>query len=86
MDPSALESVSKSLESRLDFWGVLLLVATCLVVAGLILEYWHEVADFFSEVQRPAAAFPWARAREMLGAILVTVGVAGELLFTFEAS
>ncbi len=86
MDPSALENVSRSLESSLDFWGVLLITATFLVVIGLVLEYRHDVAEFIEQARRPAAVFPWRRLWELVGAILVTVGVAGELFFTYKAS
>jgi hypothetical protein len=68
------------------FLGLMLLAATCLVVIGLVFEYWPETIDFIEEVRRPAAAFPRKRFGEMVGAILVTLGVAGELWFTFQAS
>lgn len=86
MGPSALERVSKSLESSLDFWGAMLLAATLLVVIGLVFEYWHEVRDFWERVQWPMSAFPWDRLLTISGGILVTLGVAGELLFTYMAS
>ena len=86
MDPSALESVSRSLESSLDSWGAWLTVATALVVAGLLIEYWHPFWDFFEQWRRPAAAFPWKMLMELAGGILVTVGVAGELYATYRAS
>ncbi len=86
MDVSALEAASRALEKSLDFWGAMLLVATCLVVIGLVFEYWHEIRGFIGEVTRPAAAFPRTKFAEMTGAFLVTLGVAGELLFTYQAS
>lgn len=86
MDPSALESVSRSLESSLDCWGWLILASTAVVVLGLVIEYWEPVHEFIEEWRRPAAAFPWRRFWGLAGGILVTVGVAGELGFTYKAS
>src|ERR1035441_9373873 len=86
MDPSALETVSRSLESSLDLLGVMLLAATCLVVIGLVLEYWHEIKDFWVYWRWPMAAFPWNKFAAISGGILVTLGVAGELAFTYIAS
>jgi hypothetical protein len=86
MDPSALESVSRSLESSLDFWGLMLLVATLLVVIGLVVEYWHEVGELWEHVRWPMAAFPWDKVVALSGGILVTIGVFGELFVTYKAS
>jgi hypothetical protein len=86
MEPSALESVSRSLESSLDHWGWLILASTAIVVLGLVVEYWEPIAEFIDEWRRPAAAFPWRKFIELAGGILVTVGVAGELGFTYKAS
>jgi hypothetical protein len=86
MDPSALESVSRSLESSLDFWGWLILASTGVVVLGLVIEYWEPVHEFIEEWRRPAAAFPWRKFWGLAGGILVTAGVAGEFGFTYEAS
>jgi hypothetical protein len=86
MDPSTLENGSKILELKLDFWGLLLLGATLFVVIGLVLEYWHEISEFIELVRRPAAAFPWQELPKLIGAILVTIGVAGELFCTYKAS
>ena len=86
MDLSALESTSRALERSLDFWGILLLCSTAIVVVGLFLEYWEPVCNFFGEWHRPAAVFPSGKFWELFGGLLVTVGVAGELGFTYQAS
>ena len=64
----------------------MMLVATSFVVAGLVLEYWHEIKEFWEHVRWPMAAFPWDKFRAIFGGILVTLGVAGELAFTYVAS
>jgi hypothetical protein len=81
MDLSALESSVRALERSLDSWSFWLVVSTLLVVVGLVLEYWHEVRDLIKE--RP---FRWKQAQKILGAVLVIVGVAGELVIQFKAS
>src|SRR5438309_1523122 len=86
MDPSALESVSRSLESSLDYWGRWLLGATCVVAIGLVLEYWSPLSDFIAELARPMARLRWERVRDIFGAILITIGVVGEFGFTYKAS
>jgi hypothetical protein len=50
MDPSALESVSRNLESSLDCWEWLLLGSTLVVVVGLIVEYWEPVSEFGTSI------------------------------------
>ena len=86
MELSALESISKALEKSLDFWGLMLLLATALVVIGLVVEYWHDVQEFWMRLSWPMAAFPWDKFTALAGGILVTIGVAGELLVTYKAS
>jgi hypothetical protein len=86
MDLSALESISKALEKSLDFWGLMLLFATALVVIGLVVEYWHDVQEFWMRLTWPMASFPWDKFTALAGGILVTIGVAGELLVTYKAS
>jgi hypothetical protein len=54
-------------------------------VLGLVIEYWEPVHEFIEEWRRPAAAFPWRKVWGLAGGILVTVGVAGELGFTYKA-
>jgi hypothetical protein len=86
MDLSELERISKALEKSLDFWGLLLLAATAFVVIGLVVEYWHDVKEFWIIVHWPMAAFPWDKFKTLIGGILVTIGVAGELFVTYRAS
>jgi len=70
-------ALEKSLDS-LEFW---LAVATLLVVVGLVLEYWHDIKDLLKT--RPVK---WKSVQQIVGAILVTVGVAGELGVQYKAS
>jgi len=86
IDLSALESDSRRLEHLLDIVGGLLLLSTMAVVIGLVVEYWDPIHEFIEELRRPAATFPWRRIKELAGGILVTLGVAGELGFTYWAS
>jgi hypothetical protein len=86
MDPSALESVSRTLESSLDCWGLLIWVSTGAVALGLVIEYWEPISEFIEEWRRPAATFPWRKFWGLTGGILVTVGVVGEFAFTYKAS
>src|ERR1700689_5801593 len=86
MDLSALEGISRALERSLDFWGLMLLLATAVVVIGLVVEYWHDVQEFWMRLTWPMAAFPWDKFTALAGGILVTIGVAGELLVTYKAS
>jgi hypothetical protein len=86
MEPSPLESVSRSLESSLDWWGVFLLVFTFIVAIGLVIEYWEPVREFIEECRRPAAAFPWYKLTGLTGGILITVGVFGEFWGAYKAS
>ena len=86
MDPSALESVSRCLESSLDRWGGWILASTAVVVIGLAVEYWEPIRDFIKLWRRPGAAFPRKKLAELVGGILITLGVAGELGFTYKAS
>jgi hypothetical protein len=84
MDPSVLEQISRNLESSLDCWGRWLLIATGVVVLGLILEYWEPIRDVIKKYRTPE--FAWKDLLKLTGGILITVGVAGELFFTYEAS
>jgi hypothetical protein len=85
MDLSALESAVRALEGSLDSVEWWLASATFLVVVGLILEYWHAVRELVENIKaRPP--FPWKKLQEIIGGILVTVGVAGELALQFHAS
>jgi hypothetical protein len=86
MEPSALESISRSLESSLDWWGVFILVSTAIVAIGLVVEYWEPVREFIEECRRPAASFPWYKFMGLAGGILVTLGVFGEFWGAYKAS
>jgi hypothetical protein len=86
MDLSALQAVAKTLERSLDSLGFWLFAFTALVVVGLIVEYRYEVAEFWEEVRRPAAMFPWHKFWAIAGGIMVTVGVAGELIVGIKSS
>jgi hypothetical protein len=79
MDLSSLESTARQLEALIDGLERVLFTFTALVVAGLVLEYWHDIAEFIEEWKRPAALFPWKKFMELSGGILVVIGVAGEL-------
>ena len=81
MNLSTLERIISALENSLDSWEYLLAGATLLVVFGLILEYWYEIIDLCRE--RP---IKWKSGQKIIGAILVTVGVAGELGVQLKAS
>ena len=69
------------LERSLDCWSFWLLVSTFAVVLGLVLEYWHEIRDLLEK--RP---FKLKQFVKTLGAILVVLGVAGELFTQLGAS
>lgn len=71
---AALESSYESIE----FW---LFLFTALVVIGLVVEYREGLKKLFSEWP-----IDWSHAATMIGAILVVVGVVGELVTEFWAS
>jgi hypothetical protein len=81
MNSSALESSIKTLEMSLDSLGFWLSVWTFLVVLGLVIEYWHDVRDLI--VARP---FNWKLFQTLVGGVLITVGVGGELYVQVKAS
>jgi hypothetical protein len=81
MDFAELERRILSLEQSLDSFEFWLAFSTLMVVVGLVLEYWYDVKRLVQE--RP---FHWRALQEILGALLVTAGVAGELLIQFRAS
>lgn len=76
-----LKELISTLESILDYWSTWLEVATLLVVLGLLIEYWYDVRELCKE--RP---FRWKSFVKLFGAVLVTVGVAGELFVQWKAS
>jgi len=81
MDLTALESGISNLERLLDTLTVWLFISTLLVVIGLVVEYGHDVKELFT-------ARPYNRklAQTVIGGILITVGVTGELVIQFMAS
>src|SRR5689334_11710023 len=81
MAASDLESSINSLERSLDSLESWLALWTALVVIGLILEYGFEVKHFIRE--RPLT---WKRFLPILGGILITAGVAGELWIGIRSS
>jgi hypothetical protein len=74
MDPSALSTAARSLESSSDSLSGWLFFFTLLVVIGLIVEYWHVFRNLLTKRNREAKHL-----QEVIGGILITVGVAGEL-------
>ena len=81
MDLPTLETAINALEKSLDSLGVWLLVWTALVVVGLIVEFAEDLRELITE--RP---FKWRLLRTMVGGLLITIGVAGELFVQFRAS
>jgi hypothetical protein len=80
-----LEQSIKTLENSLDVIEIWLAASTFLVVIGLFLEYWHEVRELIEKIRR-RPPFPWKAFQGIIGGVLVTVGVAGELAMQFGAS
>jgi uncharacterized membrane protein YczE len=85
MDTSALERNITNLETSLDSLEFWLSVMTFLVVGGLILEYWHEIPEELEKLKE-AKKWLWKPICVIIGAILITIGVAGELAVQFLAS
>jgi hypothetical protein len=81
MDLSALEGAISKLERSLNSLGGWLVFFTLLVVIGLILEYAEDLKDLITK--RP---FKWKLLGAMVGALLITAGVAGELVVEYRAS
>lgn len=90
MDFSAAQQVINNLEKSLDLLEFLLMLATALVVVGLLLEYWHEIpesaAAFKRSWQSTLRRLAWKPLLIVGGALLITLGVAGELTIQFIAS
>jgi hypothetical protein len=94
MDPARLIATISAASSSLDSWQFWLWVTTLIVVIGLPIEYWDDLRRLFSKDANPAPPGNiWTRLRiqkklalEVLGGILITVGVAGELFVQFKAS
>ena len=85
MDVSILERRVSSLEKSLDSLESWLAIATTLVVVGLVVEYWHEIPESIQKL-KDARKWLWQPVCIILGAILITIGVAGELGVQFFAS
>jgi hypothetical protein len=83
MDLSALERNITNLETSLDSLEHWLAFMTALVVLGLVLEYWHELPEAIDALKK---AWSWKPLCIISGAILITVGVAGELFVQSLAS
>ena len=83
MDTSAFERTINTLEASLDSLEVWLLFMTALVVIGLVLEYWYEIPEAIDQLRK---AWSWKPILVIVGGILITVGVAGELVVQRLAS
>jgi hypothetical protein len=79
MDLSTLERSIDALETSLDSLAAWLLFWTALVVVGLIIEYVPEFVELRRDVKRK-------KLFTLVGGVLITVGVAGELAVEFKAS
>jgi hypothetical protein len=85
VDLPALQTALSAKEQALDSVESRLFIATFRVVVGLVLEYWHPIAEFIvSYRKRPP--FPWKKLQEIIGGVLITAGVFGELAFQHRAS
>jgi hypothetical protein len=67
-----------SKEASLDFWGTWLVIATLVVIAGLVIEY---VPDFYERLEHSK----WKRWFVIPGAVGVVLGVVGEGITEFKA-
>ncbi len=83
MPPSILERDISNLERSLDSLEGWLAFMTALVVLGLVIEYWHELPEAITALRR---AWSWKPLCIVVGGILITVGVAGELVVQRIAS
>jgi hypothetical protein len=84
-DLSFLEKAIKANEQSLDSVESWLFIATFLVVIGLVLEYWHPFVEL-RDAHRRRPLFPWKKLLEIMGGVLVVIGVAGELMAQFYAA
>src|SRR5216684_9071781 len=86
MQPTDIDSLRRTitaLEGHIGSLEIWLAVMTALVVIGLILEYIPEIREEFKTFREKRTLKPLLI---MAGAILITVGVAGELVVQFRAS
>src|SRR5258708_17753580 len=81
MDLFTLERAINTLETSLDSLGGWLTFWTTLVVLGLIVEYADDLKELL--IKRP---FNWKLFRTIVGGLLITGGVAGELFVQFKES
>lgn len=79
MDKSALLSAISRDELSLDWYKLPLICATALVVIGLVLEYWPEFERFDIRQYNPDLV------KTLVGGIIVTAAIGGEVLLTFFA-
>ena len=83
IDLPSLQQAIRDLENSLDTLEAWLLAATGLVVLGLVLEYWHEIPEAIESLKK---AWSWRPLLVIVGGVLITLGVAGELTVQFFAS
>src|ERR1035441_9524911 len=82
---SPIDAVQVSLERRVDSLEKLLAWWTLLVAVGLMMEYGADLAEWScgkwkpSKENRGTARFRWMPLFILVGAVFITVGVAGEL-------
>jgi len=82
LSASLLNVIHAALERRVDLLEEKLALYTALVALGLLYEYGYDI-DWFKKSKPPLPKwFPWL---SHLGALLVTVGVAGELYIEVAA-
>jgi len=72
-------AAKSSLEHSVDSWEAVAHIFTALVAVGLIIEYRGPFVNFWN-------THDWRYIRDSIGGILVTIGVAGELLTGFRAT
>jgi hypothetical protein len=76
---SSLNAQWTTLDSRLRFWILLVVIGVTAEVAVVIVEYLHERSEFLHGIVRPPdPPVLWLYAVGLLGAGLVALGVAGE--------
>jgi hypothetical protein len=76
-DISALQNEITKLEGSLDHLEIWLMWATGFVVVGLIVEYFHDLPHAWRLLQRK---WSFKSFFVILGGVLITLGVGGELL------
>src|SRR5579864_6734791 len=74
-----IAAAKTSLERSVDSWERIAHVFTAVVAVGLVIEYRDPFLKFMS-------TWDWRYVWESIGGILVTIGVAGELLTGFRSS